>query len=312
MLSVLLSLSLGSYRGVGAEELFKMLLGEPLTPVECAVLTRRSIRTLAAAVAGLGLGLSGAGLQYVLRNPLADPYLLGLASGAALGVLIGVLIGRCDPYSLFTLAFAGALATFFLVFALSMLAGMSALAVIVTGITVSYVVSAVNTVLVLALGEKVYGTFLWLFGSVAYALKERVIQSILLVSIAGCWLIIRSRAINTLILGEEVASSLGVNVKSIRTEVVVLSALATAGIVAFAGPIGFLGLAAPWVARLAVGSDFRRLVLMTMVSGPLISILSDVVARVMLTPQEVPLTAVTSVVGAPVLLYLMIRRRVWG
>ena len=311
LLAVAASLALGSYRGVGPCTLAKLLSGSPLSPVERWVLARRLLRTVAAALLGIGLGVSGAGLQYVLRNPLADPYLLGLASGAALGALGAIALGLYDPYAVYSFAFLAALLTFAMVLVVSILAGMSPLAMVVAGVTISYTVSAINTVLVMMLEERVRGSFLWLFGSVAYALEDEVIRTAPIVVAAVLWLFARARAINTLILGEEAAESTGVDVRRLRAEVVVAGALATAGVVAYAGPVGFLGLAAPWLARLAVGSDFRRLVIVTGATGPLLAIVADTVARIALAPQEIPLTAVTSVIGTPVLVYLLIKRRMW-
>jgi len=309
----LISLSVGTYRGLSLPKVVKGLLKGGLSRADLSILDRRAARTVAALIAGLGLASSGIGLQYVLRNPLAEPYLLGISAGAALGVLVSLAFGYyMNPVALHATALALGLAGFSVVIATSAFTGLSPLSVIIAGIAVSYAISSINIVLTMLLGPKVHGALAWLYGTVAYVLWDEVTYSAPVVIVAVAWLLLRARAVGTLILGEEVAESLGVRVKRLRVEVVIASALATSSVVAFAGPIGFIGLAAPWIARLLVGSDFRASYITSLAVGPALVVGSDIGARLVMPIESAPLTAITALIGAPVLIYLLVRRSSWG
>lgn len=309
---IITSLSTGAYTKVGISTVITLLSGGYVPKPYLAIILRRALRTLAAITVGIALSSSGLGLQYVLKNPLAEPYLLGISSGAALGVLTTLLLGTPEPYEMFLAAFIGALATFALVLTISSFTGFNPLSVIIAGVATSYCVNAVNIFIMMKIAKKVHGAYFWLFGSVAYVLKDQVIYSLIIASAAIVWLGIRSRAIATLILGEDVAKSLGIRTKLLRAEVIIASSVATSAVVAMAGPVGFVGLAAPWLARLGVGTDFRKSLPASLVAGAAVTTLADLVARSLLSPTEVPLTAVTSLMGTPVLIYLLIKRVGWG
>ena len=311
-LLILISLGVGTLTTVNINTLFKVLLGLSLTKSEKAVITRRLVRTLAAMIVGFGLSYSGLSLQYILRNPLAEPYIIGLASGAALGVLTTYLIGLAHPLYVFISAIIGALAVFLIVLSLTTILGFNPPSIIIAGIAVTYSISSVNIFLIIKLLSKVKGAFYWLFGSVAYVLDYQLIYSSIPVIACCLWLLLRSRELTTLVLGDEVARALGVNVSRIRAEVIVCSAISTAAVVALAGPVGFIGLAAPWIARLTIGTDFRKLLPISVLTGSIMCIAADVIIRVSSPIMEVPLTAITSFMGAPILIYLLMKRLGWS
>jgi len=311
-LLILISLGIGTLASVNINTLFKVLLGLNLSESEKAIIVRRLVRTLAAMIVGFGLSYSGLSLQYILRNPLAEPYIIGLASGAALGVLMTYLVGLAHPLYVFISAIIGALAVFLVVLSLTTVLGFNPLSIIIAGIAVTYSISSVNIFLIIRLLSKIKGAFYWLFGSVAYVLDYQLIYSSIPVVVCCLWLLLRSRELTTLVLGDEVAKALGVNVSRIRAEVIICSAISTAAVVALAGPVGFIGLAAPWIARLAIGTDFRKLLPISILTGSVMCIAADVIIRISSPIMEVPLTAITSFMGAPILIYLLMKRLGWS
>ena len=309
---IILSLGIGALPTVSISTVFKMILGLSISESEGAVIARRLIRTLAAIIVGFGLSYSGLSLQYILRNPLAEPYIIGLASGAALGVLLTYLVGLMHPLYAFVSAIIGALAVFLVVLLLTTVLGFNPLSIIIAGIAVTYSISSLNIFLIIKLLSKVKGAFYWLFGSVAYVLDYQLLYSSIPVIACCIWLFLRSRELTTLVLGDEVAKALGVNISRIRAEVIVCSAISTAAVVALAGPVGFIGLAAPWIARLAIGTDFRRLLPASILAGSIMCVSADIIIRISSPIMEVPLTAVTSFMGTPILIYLLVKRLGWG
>ncbi|MEB3861295.1 MAG: iron ABC transporter permease [Desulfurococcales archaeon] len=271
------------------------------------VLRYRLVRTTAAILAGAALAGSGIAIQYTLRNPLADPYLLGISSGAALGVLLLILKAQSPPvYGLYATAFIAGLGSFGAVVILSTLMGLSATAMIVAGVSVSYLLGGVSMVLLVRLGDKIPGAAAWLFGTVAYVTPNQLVYTAIasIASLAGLLLV--SRRIGTLILGEEMSRGIGVNVTTLRLASAALASLAASSVVAMAGPIGFIGLAGPWMARLLVGSWFPHAYPAALIAGAALAVFSDVTVR-LIGGGEVPLTAASSLYGGIVLLYLTLR-----
>ena len=305
---VFASLSVGPFRGAGPLEVLGLLLGRP-AGASRYVIVYRLMRTAAAALLGAGLAASGVSLQYTIRNPLVDPYLAGVAPGALLGVTAGLLLGKSSPLVLYGLAMLGGFATLVLVVGLAAAMGGSPVNIIVVGVTVSYVLSGLTMLLTIMLGPKIPGVLYWMFGSVAFVTWPLLLKTsaIALPCIAGIALM--SRSINTFLLGDEVAESLGVRVRAVRLATFVLASSATSALVAMSGPVGFVGLVSPWVARRLVGSRFPASLAASVVIGAELTMVADVVARVIIYPSEAPLTAVTSIFGAPVLAYMLVATR---
>ncbi len=306
--SYLLSLSVGAAPGVGPLEALEFMFGLS-SGISRDLEVYRLSRAVASTVLGSGLAASGMGLQYVLRNPLADPYLAGIASGALLGVTLELLRGPHGFLALYLAALGGGLLTLLAVISISSFAGFSSLSLLVAGITISYVLSGATMIVMIELGPKIPGALYWLFGSVAFVTWPIVLRSGVAVAASVIGLVLLARRIDTLLLGDEVATSLGVRVPLVRALTFVLASAATAAVVAMAGPVGFIGLVSPWAARRLTGSSFRKALPIAIVLGSELAIVSDVIARIIIAPSEAPLTAVTSIFGAPVLALILVRSR---
>ncbi len=273
-------------------------------------------RVLMAVVAGIAFAVAGTIMQGVLRNPLASPYTLGMASGAAFGAAlaivlgIGVLSSKSYGWLIVTNAFIFSLIPSFIVVSLAKLKGASPETLILSGIAMMYLFSA-GTSLLQYVGreEDVAAVVYWLFGS----LSKATWRNLRMVSFTSLPLLIPALKLswdfNALTAGDEVAKSLGVNVEMVRLGGVFLSSLLTAIPVCFLGTIGFIGLVAPHMARMIVGVDHRFLFPASGLLGALILLIADTAARTILSPIVLPVGVLTSFLGVPLFLYLMIRRR---
>jgi iron complex transport system permease protein len=275
------------------------------------VLELRLPRVIAAAVVGTALAVAGTTFQGLLRNPLADPYVLGTASGAALGAAIGVLL----PVQLAllgfglvnVLAFAGALIAVWLVYRLSSGGGLGSMtSVLLTGYAVGSLLAAGLAMAMYLAGSNIRQIFFYLLGSFSSASWEQVVVGLPIIAAASAALVARARSLNALLLGDEAAANLGVDVRRERAILLGLASLITAGAVALAGLIGFVGLVIPHLVRLVVGPNARLVLPLSAVFGASFMILADLGARVV---GEIPVGVVTAIVGAPVFVLLLRRYR---
>ncbi|MGW1993999.1 FecCD family ABC transporter permease [Embleya sp. NPDC001921] len=272
-------------------------------------------RALLAAVVGAGLGLVGTAVQALVRNPLADPYLLGISSGASLGaiavIVLGASTGGLLGLGLSASAFAGALAAFALVWALARRGGgFSPLRLVLAGIGVGQFLSGFTSFLVLQAGDEqqTRGVLFWLMGSLSGAQWEQLALPAAAVAVGLIGLQARARALNALLMGDETAAGLGVDVARLRRELFAVTSVLTGVLVAVSGAIGFVGLMVPHVCRLLIGGDHRRLLPVSALFGAVLLVAVDTVARTAVSTQELPIGVVTAVIGAPVLLLLLDRR----
>lgn len=280
------------------------------------VIESRVPRVLTGALVGAGLSVVGVVVQAMVRNPLADPYVLGISSGASVGatsvVLFGVLSG-IGLYAMPVAAFVGALIATVLVFSLSGsgAGGLTPLRLVLTGTALGYGFSALTTVLVFLAptGDAARSVMFWLLGSLAAASWYSTILVGVVVAIGLVAVATLARALNALAMGDEVASSLGLSARRFRVLLFALSALMTGVMVSVCGAIGFVGLVVPHMARLLVGADHRRLVIIAPLLGAVFLLAADLLARTLIPPQELPLGAITAAVGVPMFLILMQRRR---
>lgn len=272
-------------------------------------------RVALAALVGAALALAGAGFQGVFRNPLADPYLLGAASGAgfaaALVMVAGGAVGVLGRFGVGAAAFVGATLTVLLVVALARRGWtLPVVPLVLAGVVIGSCLAAGTSFVLLAAREQAAGILTWLLGSLAFASWERVASVVPLLLVAGAVLLLSARALDVLQLGELAALQLGVRVELLKLAVVVAATLATAAAVSVAGVIGFVGLIVPHAVRLAFGPDHRRLLPLAAVWGALFLVIADLVARTVIAPAEVPVGVVTALVGAPFFLALLRRRGV--
>ncbi|GHF38130.1 ABC transporter permease [Streptomyces mashuensis] len=272
-------------------------------------------RALLAAVVGAGLGLVGTAAQALVRNPLADPYLLGISSGASLGavaaLVLGLGAGGALGLGLSAAAFAGALASFALVWAVARRGGgFRPLRLVLAGVGIGQFLSGFTHYLVLQAGDEqqTHSALFWLMGSLGGAQWATLALPSAAVVLGALALQAKARALNALLMGDETAAALGVDVARLRRVLFVVTSLLTGVLVSVSGAIGFVGLMVPHACRMVVGGDHRRLLPVAGLFGAVLLVVVDLVARTALTDQELPVGVVTSLIGAPALLYLLDRR----
>jgi iron complex transport system permease protein len=266
-------------------------------------------RILLAILVGAALATSGTALQALLRNPLAEPYVLGISSGAALGAIIALWIGGRVATASPLAAFLGALATTMWVYLLGRRAGrLASYTLVLAGVvTASFLSAAILFVLTMLSTRDVRGMAFWLMGDLS-VVTETQLRALFPIVVLGFLAVYAfSKDLNVLLLGEEEAAHLGVNVSRIQTVIYLLASLLTGVAVALSGAIGYLGLLVPHLARMIVGSDHRILLPTAALGGSIVLVLSDTLARTVVAPNELPVGAVTAVAGAPVFIYLLRR-----
>ncbi|ENO84716.1 FecCD family ABC transporter permease [Thauera linaloolentis] len=287
--------------------------GYPLDPIdEGIVWNYRLTRTIVAAACGAGLAISGLILQSLLRNPLAEPYLLGISAGASTGAVLVALAGLgAGALSLSMGAFAGAIAAFLLVAALAHSArGMAGSGqIILAGIAGSQLFNALTAFLITksASAEQARGIMFWLLGNLSGVRWHSVMLAVpvVLVGLAVClW---HRRALDAFTFGADSAASLGIPVRRVRFVLIGCAALVTAVMVSMVGSIGFVGLVIPHAVRLLVGVRHARLVPLSALAGALFLIAADVLSRTLIKGQVLPIGVITALVGAPVFALILIR-----
>jgi len=308
MLGFFFSLTNGSVE-IGAEEVFENFFGNGLTDE-----TRRQIlenirlpRTIAAMLVGVNLALSGAILQAVMKNPLADPHIIGISAGAGLFGIFVMLVFD-DAGALVTpAAFVGAMLAAVMIYVLAWKDGIKPIRIILAGVAVSAFLGAGISALLIFHSEKVHGALMWMVGGFS-ARSWSHVEILYPYTIAGVLLTFFSaRQLNILQLGDEVAKGLGLRVHLTRTFFTATAALLAASAVCVAGLLGFVGLIIPHTARLLIGSDYRFLLPATAFLGAAVVIFSDTCARIIFAPIELPVGILMAMLGAPFFLYLLRR-----
>jgi iron complex transport system permease protein len=277
-------------------------------------LSLRLPRVIAAVLAGGSLAVAGVGFQALTRNPLAEPAILGVSGGAAFGVVTGQIIGLgptiLAALGLAAFAFAGALLAAGAVFAIASAgSALSIQTLLLAGVIVGIFFSSAITVLISIVDlNRLGGIIHWLFGNLAPVPPGPLLLFALLVA-AGFWLVLgQARALNIFALGEETARQMGVDAERLKRRIFIGAALLTATVVAFAGPIGFVGLIVPHLLRGWLGQDNRLLVPTALLGGGTFLLVADTVARNIVAPAELSVGVITAFCGAPFFVYLLRRR----
>jgi iron complex transport system permease protein len=268
----------------------------------------RTPRVLLAAVVGAGLSVAGVALQALVRNPLADPYVLGVSSGASLGAVLVMGTGVAAVTTSGG-AFIGASVALLAVFVLAQRSGqLTDTRLVLAGVAVSYLAMAGTSLVQLrAEPTQVRGIMFWLMGSVAGAeWSDLGIPTVTMLA-AAAYLLLQGRNLNALAMGDDDAAALGVDIRRLRISLLVVASLLTATAVAVAGGVGFVGLMVPHAARLVVGADHRRLLPVAALAGSVFLVLVDLATRVVDRPNEYPITVFTAALGAPFFLWLLRR-----
>ncbi|HMW17434.1 MAG TPA: iron ABC transporter permease [Accumulibacter sp.] len=303
--SLVLALVVGSL-SIPVGEVFDSLTGENVDATGEVVRGLRLPRALIGFACGGLLALAGALLQVLLRNPLADPYVLGISGGAGIGALLAIVLGF-GAAATNGLSFAGALAAMLLVFGLAHgEGGWTQTRLLLTGVIVASGCGAVITLmLAIAPDDRLRGMLFWLMGDLSQAGEPRLVlallAAILLLSLPF------ARELNVLARGNDIAQALGVAVRTLRRGIYFVASLATAVAVTHAGAIGFVGLIVPHLVRLAAGNDQRLLLPASVLAGGSLLVIADTLARTILAPQQLPVGVLTALIGVPVFLVLLAR-----
>ncbi len=303
------SIMIGSYQ-LSPSGVIESIINPGRDPVASSiVLGYRIPRVLFASLTGLVLGISGGVIQTLTRNPLADPYITGMSSGAALGAAIAFVAPIFPYYAVPAMAFVGGVSMLMLSIFLSKKAGAGSMGFILAGIAVGTFASAILMVVLAISSEKAHGILYWLFGSFSTSTWGDF-QVALAVSLpALLFVLYKARDLNILLLGEEHAAQLGIDSKRLWLLLLLSASLAVSVCVSFCGIIGFIGLVAPHMVRLVIGSDNRFVLPLAGFTGSLLIVIADDIVRNPLNPiAEMPVGSVTSMIGVPFFVYLLIKK----
>lgn len=311
LFAFVLSLAIGAVF-ISPVEMWKILQGIGEEKYAFIIWNIRLPRTILVALTGAALSGSGAAYQGLFRNPLADPFLIGVASGAGLGAVIAMSIQW--PYTFWGLlaipaaSFIFALLTVFIVYFLARVGQtVPTTNLILAGVAFSSFATSLTSFLMLRSTSEVRRALGWLLGGASQAGWTAILAMLPYLVIGLGILIFFGYRLNLLQFGDDQAQHMGVNVNRTKTILLIASSLATAAAVAFSGIIGFIGLVVPHIMRLWFGADYRRLIPLSIISGASALLLSDIIARVILAPQEIPVGIITALVGAPFFLWVLRR-----
>jgi len=268
----------------------------------------RMPRVLLGVLVGGGLAVAGVVFQVLLRNPLAEPYILGISGGASVGALISVALGLANLFAgaMSMFAFLGALMVVVLVYIVGTKNGvLQSEVLLLAGVMVGAFLSAIVLALIVVIGDPVRNVLFWLLGNLGLAQSFSVVVLAPFMLIVVSVIYLMARSYNAIALGEETAHQLGVPVKEVVIISYIVASLITGVVVSLSGAIGFVGLIVPHICRKLFGPDHRVLIPSTFLVGGIVLVLADLLARVIMTPVELPVGAVTAVIGAPLFILLL-------
>lgn len=323
VISMLIGISLGAVsvpipvllQIIGKELLHLPLAVEPDETLTNIVMNIRLPRVLLAGLVGASLAIAGAAFQGLLRNPLADPYTLGISSGASLGAVLTLFLNLSLPffglYTLPILSVLFSLITIFcvLTFARKMDRSMKVETIILTGIIFSSFLSAFISLMIALTGEELRQIIGWLMGSVSMRGWNYIVIILPFFCLGTLVLMLNTHELNAMTFGEERAKHLGVNVHRRKMLILIAGSILTGAAVAVSGTIGFVGLVIPHVVRRIWGPDHKHLLPLSLIIGGGFLILADLVARIIIAPTELPIGVITSLIGAPAFAFILLKRR---
>lgn len=287
-------------------------MGIPESVANTIIWDIRLPRISMAIVCGASLGVAGAILQGVLRNPLAEPFTLGISSAAAMGASLAIIGGLklFGAYSVVLNAFISAFLATMVIYSIAKSKGMTPEAIILAGIAIMFLLDAVTSFMqYLGTAEQVQAVVFWMMGSVSVANWETVFIVFCIAVIAIPYLIYKASDLTIIGAGDETAHSLGINVEHVRMRTLIFAALLTASVTAFCGIIGFVGLVSPHITRMAIGGDNRYVIPGSALVGGILLLGADTVARTILAPMILPVGIMTALVGVPFFMFLFMRKR---
>ncbi len=311
--AIIICLSIGVV-SIPFDQVISILLGGGSERDRHIILNLRLPRVLLGVVVGASLAVAGATMQGLFRNPMASPSVIGISAGAAFGASLALVLGVSwvsGAFAIPAMAFLFAFITLFLVYAVSRdrRGYVPVETLLLAGIAIGALFNALVSALQYFAGDKLSGVVFWLMGGLNNATWDQILISIPAV-ILGCSIIMTlSRDLNAIMVGEEQAGNLGINVNQVRMVLLLAASLVTAIAVSVAGTIGFVGLIIPHVLRILVGPDHRVLLPASIIGGALFMVATDTLARTIISPAELPVGIITSIMGAPFFIYLLMSRK---
>ncbi len=286
-----------------------------IDPLSDKIITQiRLPRIIMSIFVGIALACAGVIYQGVFRNPLADPFIIGVSAGASLGATIGLIIVsgitllKLSTASLF--AFAGAISVTFIVYNISRIKNrISVVTLLLAGVAISALINSINSFILIFRAEDMAKIVFWLMGGFTSASWDQffIIAPVIVVLLALSSFFMKD--LNIISLSDQRASQLGVETEKVKIILLVLASLVAAAAVSVSGIIGFVGLITPHIMRLLVGPDNKRLFPVTAIAGGIILLFSDTIARTVLSPREIPVGIITSIIGVPFFIYLLLRSK---
>ncbi len=314
--SIFASLAFGTVGPIGAgtptryswADFFNSIFAEGL--LSNILMNLRLPRILLACAVGAALSISGAVMQCLFRNPLAEPYILGVSSGAAVGVSLGLIWGVTSLLSTPILAFCGALITVAAVYGIAQVRGrIKTDTLLLAGVAIASFLSAVSFYMLYAAGKDRDLIISWIMGSFALTTIDEVLITTFVLTMGGLVVFLFARDMNVMLMGEETAKQLGVDADTVKIIVLVTASILAAIAVAFVGIVGFVGLIIPHIVRMTLGPDNRILIPASAFAGGIFLIWMDVLARTVAGGQEIPIGIITAFCGAPFFIYLLRSRK---
>lgn len=322
--TIVISIAIGSTY-IEPSEVYKVLLNRftngAIGSDSFSVMTQNIIweirlpRVLLGAICGAGLALCGVLMQCVTKNPIAEPYILGISSGASCGAVAVIVLGGISSFginSVTTGAFLGSLISGILVFFIGTQMGKttSTTRLVLSGMAISTIFSSLTNLLIYSAenSNQAKSALFWTIGSLGGAKWEVLLFPFIMLVVVMIVSLIMSKSLDILLLGDDSAIILGINIKRIKSIILVLTTLLTAALVAITGAIGFIGLVVPHICRTIVGSNHKKLIVLSSLIGAIFLISSDIIARGIFQPIEIPIGIITSLVGGPFFLYLISKK----
>jgi len=313
LVTILVTICIGSV-SIPLEEVGKVFLGGEVDPAyEAIILKVRLPRVLLGGLVGASLAVAGAGMQGLFRNPMASPYVLGLSSGAAFGASLAIVLGLTfvpGGFAVPAMAFVFAFLTLFIVYSIAKVKGRIPVeTLLLSGIAVGAFFSALVSFMKYMADDKLETIVFWMMGGLWNASWDSVLLVIPFIIVGAVIILLFSRDLNTMMIGEEHAVNLGVNTPLVTKGILLGSSLVTAAAVSVSGIIGFVGLVVPHILRILVGPDHRILIPTSIIVGAAFMIWMDTLARTIMAPEELPVGIITALLGAPFFIYLLRTRK---
>lgn len=272
-------------------------------------------RVLLGAICGAGLALCGVLMQCMTKNPIAEPYILGISSGASCGAVAVIVLGGISTLGINSIsagAFVGSLISGILVFAIGTQMGktISTTRLVLSGMAISTIFSALTNLLIYSAknSNQANSALFWTIGSLGGAKWEVLLFPSIILAVVLIVSLAMSKSLDILLFGDDSAIILGINIKRIKSIILVLATLLTSSLVAVTGAIGFIGLVVPHICRTIAGSDHRKLITLSSLIGAIFLLISDIIARGLFPPIEIPIGIITALVGGPFFLYLICKK----